>query len=159
MAQLTTLEEILVHDLQNLYDGEQQLIEALPKLAEGATNEDLAKSFKEHLVQTKEHAKRLEQIAKDMEIELDGPQSQGIKGLVEEGSSLLEEGKSPLLDLALIGGARKVEHLEMGGYMGAVALAKELDLDEVVELLKKTLAEEDETDKKLAELAEDESVS
>jgi len=152
---LKSLSALFHHELKDLYSAEKQLVEALPKMAEAATNEQLKAGFEEHLEQTKGHVERLETIAKDLDIALGGHKCAAMEGLIEEGSELLEEEAEPaVLDAALIGAAQRVEHYEMAGYGTARTLAEVLGYDEAVDLLQQTLDEERETDEKLTELAE-----
>src|SRR5436190_20306001 len=88
---LKTLEDLFVHELKDLYSAETKLVKALPKMAKAATNEDLKAGFEEHLEQTKEHVSRLEEIGKMLDLKLTGHTCKAMKGLIEEGSDLIEE--------------------------------------------------------------------
>lgn len=152
---LTTLQDLFVHELKDLYSAETQLVKALPKLAKAATNEELKAGFEEHLEQTKEHVARLEQIAEACECKLSGHKCKAMEGLVEEGQELVSEDASDSVrDAALIGAAQRVEHYEIAGYGTARALATCLGYEDAAELLEQTLEEEKATDVKLTELAE-----
>jgi ferritin-like metal-binding protein YciE len=153
--QLTNIHQLFIHKLNKLYDAEQQLIVALPRLADAVANEDLRKGFEKHLEQTQEHAKRLEQIAGKLNIELGGQPHVAIEAIIEEAELIMEEVDNPTVkDLALIGGARNVEHLEISGYTTAIVLAKSMEHDDAERELEETLKEEEETEKELSILAE-----
>jgi ferritin-like metal-binding protein YciE len=151
---LDSLKDVLTHELQDIYSAENQIIEALPKMAKAASDEKLKKGFEEHLEQTKEHVARLEKISEMLGIEVEGVTCRGMEGLLKEGSELLSEEKSPLLDHALIGAAQRVEHYEIAAYGCAKTYAKLLGENEVEDMLDKTANEEGDTDKKLTEVAE-----
>lgn len=151
----SSLQELYVKELQDLYDAENQLIKALPKMAEGAASEDLKTAFEEHLEQTKEHAQRLEQILEKLGEDAKGEKCKGMEGLVKEGSEILDEDmEEPVKDAAIISAAQRVEHYEIAGYGTVRTYASLLEDDEAVQLLEKTLDEEREADEKLTELAE-----
>ncbi len=90
-TQISTMEEFFGHEIQDLYSAEQQIIKALPKMAEAAMSEKLRAGFEEHLKQTHEHAKRLEQIAKDLDIELKGVVCKGMEGVIKEGDEVIKD--------------------------------------------------------------------
>jgi ferritin-like metal-binding protein YciE len=152
---IKTLHDVLVHDLQDLYSAEVQLTKALPKMAKAAVHKELSAGFKEHLEQTKVHVERLEKALKKLGASTRGEKCKAMAGLVEEGSSIINEDASKEVhDALLIGIAQKVEHYEMAGYGTAKAYAELLGLADVASLLEKTLEEESETNEKLTELAE-----
>jgi ferritin-like metal-binding protein YciE len=148
------LKELYIDELKDLFNAENQLVKALPKLAKAADSEDLRAGFEKHLEQTKGHVERLETIFKSMDENPKGKKCKGMEGLVEEGSEAIEEYEGSVRDVALIGAAQRVEHYEMAGYGTAVALAKQLDEDKHASLLEKTLEEEKETDAELTALSE-----
>jgi ferritin-like metal-binding protein YciE len=152
---MKTLNDFFVTELQDLYDAEQQILKALPKMVEAATHEDLKDAFAEHLTQTEEHVARLEEVCKNLDIKPKGKSCKGMEGVIEEGKELLkEEDPSPVLDAALISAAQHVEHYEIAGYGCAITYAKLLGLDDEAEILEETLNEEEETDELLSDLAE-----
>jgi ferritin-like metal-binding protein YciE len=152
---LKTLEDLLHHELKDLYSAETQLVKALPKMAEAADNEDLRAAFEEHLEQTKTHVERLEEAGEILGKKLTGHTCKAMKGLIEEGSDLIAEDADPAVkDAGLIGAAQRVEHYEIAGYGTARTLAEQLGKDDIAELLEETLEEEKETDERLTELAE-----
>lgn len=149
--------ELFIINIKDLYSAETQLIEALPKMAEKASNEQLRKGFEEHLKQTQEHAKRLEKIAENLDFNPKNHTCKGMQGIIEEGAEFLKaEGDDAVVDAGLIGAAQRVEHYEIAGYGTAVAMAKLMGHDDEADLLEETLNEEKETDEKLTQLAEEE---
>jgi len=148
------LREIYVEELKDLYSAENQLVKALPKMAKAATSEDLRAGFEEHLEQTKGHVQRLEDIFKTLGESPKGKTCEGMQGLVTEGSEMIEEeDEGEGLDVGLISAAQRVEHYEIAGYGCVAAYADLLGEEEAASLLRMTLEEEKETDKKLTELA------
>jgi ferritin-like metal-binding protein YciE len=154
---LESLSDLLEDELKDLFSAENQLLKALPKMAKRASAPALKEAFTEHLKETEEHVARLEQIGEILGIKLSGKTCKAMKGLVEEGSEAIEEeGPAPVIDSALIGAARRVEHYEMAAYCATRGMAEELDNDEVAKLLEETGNEEEAADDKLKSLAEDE---
>ena len=148
------LKELYIDELKDLYNAENQLVKALPKLARAAASDELRQGFEEHLEQTKGHVQRLEQIFEMLDESPKGKKCKGMEGLIEEGSEAMEEDyEGSLLDAALIGAAQRVEHYEIAGYGTVRSMAETLGETEHVSLLEETLNEEKETDEKLTELA------
>jgi ferritin-like metal-binding protein YciE len=148
------LKHLYVEELKDLYNAENQLVKALPKMAKASTSEDLRAGFEEHLGQTKEHVARLEKIFKALGESPKGKKCKGMEGLVEEGAEMIEEDPAPEeLDAGLISAAQRVEHYEMAGYGCVSTYAKLLGEDQAASLLRKTLEEEKETDRKLTQLS------
>jgi ferritin-like metal-binding protein YciE len=148
------LEQLLVTELQDLYDAEKQLVKALPKMAKSATDEELENAFRQHLEVTKEQVQRLEQVFESMEMRARSRPCKAMKGLVEEGQEVMQVEHEPgILDSGLTSAGRKVEHYEMAGYDSAWSLARQLGMREAADLLQRTLREEMETDKQLAQIS------
>jgi ferritin-like metal-binding protein YciE len=155
MSTITTLEELFVEQLQDLYSAENQLIKALPAMAKAAHAPALKAGFEEHLEQTKEHAVRLEQILEELGEKATGKNCKAMEGLIKEGKATISENASPeVKDVALIGAAQCVEHHEIAGYGCARTYAKILGHKEASKTLQTTLDEEAATDKKLTAVAE-----
>lgn len=149
-----TLEELLIDELKDLYSAEKQIVRSLPKLAKATTNPELRDALVSHLEETKGQVQRLEQIAELVGKKLTGKSCVGMKGVLEEGSEVLEDtDKGTVRDAALIGAAQRVEHYEMAGYGTARDFAKALGMSDVAALLDQTLAEEKAADKKLSILS------
>src|SRR2546430_5023615 len=152
---LNSLNKLYLEELRDLYSAETQLVKALPKMAKGASSDELMKAFESHLEQTKEHVERLTEIFDRLEEKPTGKTCKAMKGLIEEGSEMLEqEGDESVIDAGLIAAAQRVEHYEIAAYGTVRTFADLLGEDEAAELLQQTLDEEGETDKQLSELAE-----
>jgi len=152
---LGTLHELFVNELKDLYSAENQILNALPKMAKAATNEDLKAGFLEHLEQTQRQVERLEQIFESLGVSPKGKKCHAMEGLLEEGKEVIEaDGEDDVRDAALIAAAQRVEHYEIAGYGCVRTYARLLGLDEAADLLQETLQEESDTDEKLTELAE-----
>ena len=145
--------ELYIDELKDLFNAENQLLKALPKMAKAATSPDLQAGFQEHLEQTQEHVERLEEIFEKLGESPKGKKCKGMEGLIEEGREAIGEYEGSVLDAALIGAAQRVEHYEMARYGTAIAFAKEMGHSDHVSLLEETLNEEKETDEKLTELS------
>ncbi|MFL6293486.1 MAG: ferritin-like domain-containing protein [Thermoanaerobaculia bacterium] len=152
---LESLKDLYLEQLKDLYSAETQLVEALPKMAEGATSPDLRRGFTEHLRQTEEHVRRLERIFSDLGENPKGHTCEGMKGLIKEGDEMMKmRGEASVLDAGLIACAQRVEHYEIAGYGTVRTYAELLGKNDHVSLLERTLQEEEETDERLTELAE-----
>jgi ferritin-like metal-binding protein YciE len=153
---MESIQDLFVKELQDLYSAENQIAEALPKMAEAASSEDLKAGFREHLKQTQGQIKRLEQIFEQLGNSAEGDTCRGMEGLLEEGEELMDEDADPeVLDAGLIAAAQKVEHYEIASYGTVRTYARLLGMNDAVQLLEQTLSEEKETDAKLTDLAED----
>jgi ferritin-like metal-binding protein YciE len=145
-----TLEELLIDELKDLYSAEKQIIRALPKLIKAVTTPELREGLTTHLEETKGQVGRLERIGEIFGKKMSGKTCVGMKGVLEEGSEVLEDTeKGPVRDAALISACQRVEHYEMAGYGSARDFAKLLGQKEVAALLDETLAEEKNADKVL----------
>lgn len=152
---LKTLDDLLLDQLKDLYNAEQQLVKALPKMAKAAESEELRTAFTDHLEETRGQVERLEKVFDLLEAPHRGKKCKAMEGLIEEGKELMEEDAEPtVLDAGLIGAAQKVEHYEIASYGTARSIARLLGHDDVADLLQETLDEEGAADKKLTELAE-----
>ena len=149
----TTLSELLVEELRDVYDGEKRLTRALPKMAKAASSEELSSAFTMHLRETEGQIARLEQVFKILGETPRGKKCEGIMGIVEEGEQAMQELDGPVLDAALIAGAQKVEHYEIASYGTVAYFAELLGETRAKELLGQTLEEEKATDEKLTTLA------
>jgi ferritin-like metal-binding protein YciE len=151
---MNRLKHLYIEELKDLYNAENQLVTALPKMAKASTSEDLRAGFEEHLGQTREHVARLEKIFKALGESPKGKKCKGMEGLIEEGAEMIEEDPAPEeLDAGLISAAQRVEHYEMAGYGCVSTYAKLLGEDQAASLLRETLEEEKETDRKLTQLS------
>ena len=151
-----TFHDLFVEELKDLYDAENQLVEALPKMAKAAQDEKLKDGINAHLAETKAHVGRLEQVFKNLGEPIKGKPCRAMKGLIEEGAKGLSENKpGPVRDAQIIGSAQRVEHYEIAAYGTVVAMAKLMEHDEEAKLLQDTLDEEGDTDKKLTDISKD----
>jgi len=146
-----TMQELLVDELKDLYSAEKQILRALPKVAKATTSPELREALLSHLEETKGQVARLEQIGEMVGKKMTGKICVGMKGVLEEGSEVLEDTeKGNVRDAALISASQRIEHYEMAGYGSAREFAKMLGLSEVAALLDQTLTEEKNADKKLS---------
>lgn len=156
MASVASLREHLIEELNDLLNAEQQLIEALPTMAERASRRELKSAFRSHLSETKRHAQRAEQALRALGEEATGKTCEAMKGLLEEGQELIG-GAEPgaLQDAMMITAAQKVEHYEIATYGTVRTYAQVLGEKQVAKLMATTLKEEKAADKKLTRIAED----
>jgi ferritin-like metal-binding protein YciE len=149
-----SLQELYKEQLKGLYDAEHQIIEALPKIIEAATSKSLKDALWEHLNITKQQVLRLEQIFKTLGEEPKGERCKGMKGVLEEGSDLVDNIRDAnVRDAAIIVSAQRVEHYEMAGYGTVGTYAALLGDNDASALLDQTLGEEKEADHKLTTIA------
>lgn len=154
--EFNSLKDLFVDQLKDVYNAEKQLTKALPKMAKCASNEELKEGFVLHLEETEGQIKRLEKIFEELGEKPVGKTCAAMKGLIEEGSEILEtEGEDAVIDAALIAAAQRVEHYEMAAYGCLRSYAELLGMPEAAKLLQETLDEEENTDQKLSGLAED----
>ena len=152
---LESLKDLYLEQLKDLYSAETQIVDALPKLAERASSEDLKKAFQEHLRQTQEQVRRLEQIFQDIGETPKGHTCEGMKGLLREGEEMIKmQGDPKVIDAGLIAAAQRVEHYEIAGYGTVRTYAEMLGKQQHMSLLERTLQEEEMTDERLTQLAE-----
>ena len=152
---LESLRDLLVEQLQDLYDAEHRITKALPKMAKAATSPELKAAFEKHLKETEGQIERLDQVFEQLGEKAKKKTCKAMQGLIEEGEETIKEDAEPeVKDAALIAAAQRVEHYEMAGYGTVRAYAKLLKEPKVVKLLAATFAEEKATDEALSELAE-----
>ena len=155
MKKLETLKDLFIEELRDLYSAENQILKALPKMKKAAHAEELKAAFEEHLEQTKGHVARLEEIFEALEEKPTGKTCKAMEGLVEEGAEMIHEKAEPSVkDAGLIAAAQRVEHYEMAGYGTVRTYAEHLKMTKAAKLLQETLDEEEATDLKLTDLAE-----
>lgn len=155
MDKLNNLQDLFVHELKDLYSAEQQILQALPKMAKATEHTELRRAFEEHEQMTRDQVRRLDMIADDLGVDLKGHKCKGIEGIIKEGEELIGTRADPdVLDAGLIGSAQRVEHYEMAGYGTARTFARRLGHDRAAQLLQQTLDEEGQTDQRLTGIAE-----
>jgi ferritin-like metal-binding protein YciE len=149
------LRELFVDELCDIHNAEQQLIKALPKMAEAASSDELRTALESHLEETKEHVARLEQVFKGIDETIKKKKCKAMEGLLKEGEEIMDEFEdSSALDAALIAAGQKVEHYEIATYGTLVTWAGLLDENEAAELLTQILEEEKAADETLTGIAE-----
>ena len=152
---MKNLEDLFEQQLKDLYSAESQLVIAIPKMVKAAHDSKLKKAFENHLEETKNHKKKLEEICRELSIKPTGEECKAMKGLVKEAESMIEVKADPeVKDAGLIAEAQRVEHYEISGYGTVVRFAKELGHDRIAKKLQETLDEEYNADQKLGDLAE-----
>lgn len=151
---IENMDDLFLEQIADLYDAEQRLVKALPKMSEATTSPVLRQAFDSHLKETKGHVQRLEQVFQTLGKQPKGQTCDAMKGLIEEGEDMIGDTElSPLRDAGLIAAANRVEHYEIAAYGSVRAFAKELGLNDAANLLEATLNEEKSADEKLTSIA------
>lgn len=151
---LESLKDLYVEQLRDLYSAEKQLIDALPNVRDNASHDELREAFESHLEETREHARRLEQIFEGLDENPQGETCEAMQGLVKEADEILsKDADDDVLDAGIIAGAQRVEHYEISGYGTVATYAEMLGRNDDYQLLSKTLNEEKEADEKLNRIA------
>jgi ferritin-like metal-binding protein YciE len=151
---LDNLNDLLVDQIKELYDVEDQLLDALPKMADAASSPRLKEAFRQHRDTTQRQKERLEQVFRQMGLQPEREKSEGIRGIIDDGQAVIRaDGDPAVKDAALIAAAQQVEHYEMACYGSARAFARILNQPDVVRLLDQTLDEEKSTDERLTQVA------
>lgn len=156
MKKIETLNDALVIKIKALYDIENQLLKALPKMAKNSTDPDLKQGFLDHLKETEGQVKRLEKVFKLLDLKPTKTKAEGIRGIIADAQWIIDEKpEKAVLDSMLIANASYVEHYEMAGYIAAASWATALGYTEIADLLDETLEEEQAAAEKLGALADD----
>ena len=154
-SDIKDMDGLFVHTLRDIYYAEKQIVNALPKMIEKATDAELRKGFETHLEETRGQIGRLEKVFEMHGTEAKGVKCPAIDGIIKEAEDTASEvGDKEVLDAALAAAAQAVEHYEISRYGTLVTWARELGRDDCASVLEETLAEEKATDKKLTRLAE-----
>jgi len=152
---ITTLDDLFVHTLRDIYYAEKQIEKSLPKMVAKASNPELKAGFERHLGQTREHVRRLEQVFRMHGVAVKAIDCPAIDGILEEADEVSGEvDDKDVLDAALVASAQAVEHYEITRYGTLVAWAKQLGREDCASVLSQTLEEEKDTDRSLTRLAE-----
>jgi len=152
---MEALQKLLMHELCDLYDAEQQIVKALPKLIQNTTSPELKEALQDHLAVTQKQVERLDEAFSALGEKREQQKCKGMAGLIAEGEDLLEEDfEDSTKDAGIIGAAQRVEHYEIAAYGTARTLAQTLGNTEVADLLEQTLDEEKEADELLTQIAE-----
>jgi ferritin-like metal-binding protein YciE len=151
---IETMDDLLIHGLQDIYYAENQIVRSLPKLIEKSSNRELSKGLKNHLEETKDQISRLDQVFKKLGQEPKGAKCPAIDGLISEADEVAGEvADKDVLDAAVVGSAQAVEHYEIARYGTLIAWAEALGRDDIIRLLNTNLKEEKAADKKLSTIA------
>lgn len=148
---MSALREAFIHELKDIYDAENQLLKALPKMAKAAENDSLRAAFEAHEAETRKQIWRLGEIFQAFDEKIQGKHCKGMKGLISEAEDIIEEKEG---DAALIAAAQKAEHYEIAAYGTLAAWSVALGHEEVIQHLGATLEEEKVADKKLTSIAQ-----
>jgi ferritin-like metal-binding protein YciE len=155
MSESKTLHDAFLDELRDAYDAEKQLTKALPKMAKAASSAKLRTAFENHLQETLDHVKRLEEAFANLDEKVRGKHCDGIAGIIEEGKAVMEEDfDDATMDACLIAGGQRAEHYEMAAYGSLVAWARAMGHTEAADLLQENLDEEKAADEKLTAIAE-----
>jgi ferritin-like metal-binding protein YciE len=148
------MDDLLLHGLKDIYYAENQIVKALPKLIDKATNRDLSKGLRDHLKETKSQIARLDQVFKKLGQEPQGMRYLAIDGLITEADEVAGEvADKGVLDAAIVGAAQPVEHYEIARYGTLIAWAESLGHDDIIRLLNTNLNEGKAADKKFSSVA------
>ena len=151
---IDNLQKLFVTQLRDLYDGEDQIIETLPKLIDKANSPELKSALQEHLEITRRQKARLEQIFSSLGEKASGETCKGMKGIIKEGDDLVSEAKDPAVrDASIIAATQRVEHYEMAGYGTVRTFAEQLGKQNFATTLEQILQEEKDADLKLSQIA------
>lgn len=154
MGTASNLDELFMSSLQDLYDAEKQILDALPKMAKQASSRELRQALERHQRETEGQIERLEDIFEMMDQRAKGKSCEAIEGLIEEGEEMMEETDDPeVRDAGLIAAEQAVEHYEIAKYGTLRAWAEQLGMQQAAQLLQQTLDEEKRTDALLTEIA------
>ena len=152
---LNSMNDLFAVQIEDLYDAEQRLTKALPKMADAATNKQLEAAFQQHLRETEQHVSRLEKVFSIIGMSPKRETCEAMKGLIAEGDEAVNAAGDPhVRDAALIAAAQRVEHYEIAGYGTVRTFAERLGRADAARLLQQTLDEEGAADKKLTAIAE-----
>jgi ferritin-like metal-binding protein YciE len=152
---LSTLHDLFVHTLGDIYYAENQILKALPKMAEKAHSSDLKEAFQQHLEETRGQVQRLEQVFQMLKQPAKGERCDAIEGIIKEADTLISEiDDDSVRDAGMLAAAQAVEHYEISRYGTLIAWAEQLDMDDAIDLLEQTLEEEKNADHLLTEIAE-----
>lgn len=155
MATAGTLHDAFIDELRDVYNAEQQITKALPKMIKAAASPELKQAFSDHLEETRGQIERLEEVFASIEEKVRGKKCDGMAGIIEEGKSVMQEDfDEPTMDAALVASGQRVEHYEIAAYGTLIAWAEAMGHSEAASLLQENLDEEKAADEKLSSLAE-----
>lgn len=156
MADIKSMHDLFLHTMQDIYYAEKQIVKALPKMIDKASNDALRKGFESHLEESRGHVERLEEAFKALDADAKGVECQAIDGIIEEAEEIISEvDDKDVLDAALAAAAQAVEHYEIARYGTLIAWSNEMGHDECTRLFEATLKEEKAADEKLTKVSEE----
>jgi len=156
LMNVNNLRDLFVHDLEDIYYAENELLDALEKMAEQTQDEDLARAFREHREETQEHVDRLDQVFEMLDQDPEEEECEGIEGLMKEHEEFVEaDPDQQVLDVHNIVAGQKTEHYEIAAYANLTILANQLGMEDAANLLHETLTEEESALEELTSLAEE----
>lgn len=151
---IKTLDDLFVHTLQDIYYAENQIVKNLPTMAEKAAEPELKAAFQDHLTETREHVRRLEQVFQMHGQPVKGVTCQAMDGILTEAKDIISDCDDPAVrDAAMLSAAQAVEHYEITRYGSLIAYARQLGRNDCARVLEQTLAEEKSADQKLTRIA------
>jgi ferritin-like metal-binding protein YciE len=154
MMKLESLQDVLTEQLEDLHSAEEQLVQALPKMASAAHTDELRKALEHHLEETRGHLQRLDDLLPTMGIQSPSERCEGMEGLIREGDKIAQAQGDPIAkDAAIIAAAQRVEHYEISAYGTARTLADQLGMDDAKDILDQILDEESNADTLLTKIA------
>ncbi len=157
MTRMQTMEDILIEELKDLYNAEQQIAQAIPKVIQKASARELRQALSNHLEETKGQIARLEQVENILNKRLSGEVCEGMQGLIRECEHVLSlNGNPALIDVLITGACQRIEHYEIAGYGTARTVAEQMGYDDIADLCQATLDEESNADEELTRVSEDE---
>ena len=152
---LNNLNDLLIHELKDIYNAEQQITKALPKMMKAASSDKLKTAFQDHLEMTEKQIERLDKVFEIIGEKSSGEKCKAMEGIIKEAESMMsEKAEASVMDAALIASAQRVEHYEIAAYGTVCTFAKQLGMDDVLKHLHTTLEEEKKTDALLTKIAE-----
>ena len=158
--ELNSLHKLFIDELKDIYDAENRIVTALPRMASAASSPELKECFEDHLEESRGHIRRLDQIFNKLGESPLGEKCEGMEGLLREGEATIhKQGDPAVKDAALIAAAQRIEHYEMAVYGTLKAFAKHLKQSEAEDLIDQSLSEEKEADKKLTKIAQGSLIS
>ncbi|WP_182355990.1 YciE/YciF ferroxidase family protein [Komagataeibacter europaeus] len=151
---IRTLDDLFVHTLQDIYYAENQIVKNLPTMADKAAEPELKAAFQDHLTETREHVRRLEQVFQMHGQPVKGVTCQAMDGILTEAKDIISDYDDPAIrDAAMLSAAQAVEHYEITRYGSLIAYARQLGRNDCARVLEQTLAEEKSADQKLTRIA------
>lgn len=152
---MNSMQDLAMQKLQMIYDAENQALQAYPQMVSAISSPQLKQAFEQHMQETQQQVQRLEQLFQQMGQQPSGKTCTSMKGLIQEGQQIIQEGGAPeVLDAAILAAAQAIEHHEIAAYGTARTMAQQLGMQDAAQVLEQTLEEEKRTDSLLTQIAE-----